>query len=798
MKLLRNLLTLVALAVFFQLGSAFGNACLNTYSGRTDKNRLRTSAIYTSMGAVILPAENPSLDLPENLPKDVKELMTWLNQRNPQQLLEIKDKLTKTFAEDKAGSFAKKDENGNTSPFYVTTNPIPLPIPRSYYERLVQSTKGLFESKNELLQLFYSKEKVTVEDLKKIAIQSTPESVLQDVISYIYGNQYFEKGIVSDVMKDYRFISVVGIDHALTTVKEMKPLGFEFNGGSPSGVSNTRSIFEAYKKVLPQFADLFDRLLEADKTFENFKKTMDAHGLYWTGKKEGISVVVSPGIFNGAHPDVVTIAENSGMPLVQMSDLYVDRSGLLRLNQKGIDSKNHPLVTSIYSRIEESSLLSATSSKKDLGFKIPTKLKKIEIDNLKSKGVSITEGIAYEFIKNERGEVVDVQRDQLGNPLKTVILNARLGKDPSLLPGEIYPETDILDLITHRKLYVSNIGGRTLDIKPLFSLIADYFAPIHTSGPIFSPPPTLKLNDQALSRKEYEKFYSKPKNYVVKVADESGGNGVYVLSQKSDSEIREVIRMVKEDQDRVAKAREIGQNLVASFTIQEFVNSAVITTVIPKDGQAQLVTVIPDLRNFVLMSPDGNVSSGAMGFLGRSAPHGSAISNTSKGGDYFVPLVYKELPSLTQTMKSKRTQRAKRNLTKPQGQLTSSDEKALNLFLGSLGVLTHMQKMFRSEDGQYKAYMGQYNWINKDTSARLSDEFRAVMHILGPEFRPLQSLFDRRSANIMSDKLFRHELSLFVDKMKNLPSNEWPYMGVSPSVKHWLVDWKTFEYRGEI
>jgi hypothetical protein len=29
-------------------------------------------------------------------------------------------------------------------------------------------------------------------------------------------------------------------------------------------------------------------------------------------------------------------------------------------------------------------------------------------------------------------------------------------------------------------------------------------------------------------------------------------------------------------------------------------------------------------------------------------------------------------------------------------------------------------------------------------------------------------------------------------------SNEWPYMEVSPSVKHWLVDWKTFEYRGEI
>ncbi len=525
---------------------------------------------------------------------------------------------------------------------------------------------------------------------------------------------------------------------------------------------------------------------------------MDAHGLYWTGKKEGISVVVSPGVFNGAHPDVVTIAENSGMPLVQMSDLYVDREGSLRLNQIGVNSKNHPLVTSIYSRIEESALLSATSSKKDLGFKIPTKLKKIEIDNLKKKGVSIIEGIAYEFIKNERGEIVDVERDELGNPLKTVILNARLGRDPSLLPGESYPETDILDLITHRKLYVSNIGGRTLDIKPLFSLIADYFAPMHGSGPIFSPPPTLKLNDLFLSQGEYKKFYSAPKNYVVKVADESGGNGVYVLSQKSDSEIREVLRMVREDQDRVAKARQMGQNLVASYTIQEFVNSAVITTVIRRNGQAQLVTVIPDLRNFDLVFPDGEVSSGTMGFLGRSAPHGSAISNTSKGGDYFVPLVYEDQPSLTQTTKSERTKRAKINFKKPQEQLTSSDEKALNLFLGSLGVLTHMQKMFRSEDGQYKAYMGKYNWINKDTSARLSDEYRAVMHILGPEFRPLQSLFDRRSANKLSDKLFRQELSLFVDKMKNLPSTGWPYAGVNPLVKHWLVNWETFEYRGEI
>jgi hypothetical protein len=53
--------------------------------------------------------------------------------------------------------------------------------------------------------------------------------------------------------------------------------------------------------------------IDSNKTFENLKTTMDSHGAYWTGSKSGISVVISPGHFNAAHPDIVTIAENSGM-----------------------------------------------------------------------------------------------------------------------------------------------------------------------------------------------------------------------------------------------------------------------------------------------------------------------------------------------------------------------------------------------------------------------------------------------------------------------------------------------------
>ncbi len=794
--LLKNLLVasvLVSIHIEPALAVQKVNSCITWYE-TTGNVQLRQSVIITPDGKkIISAAENPTLDLPKNLPEDVKGFMEFLNSRTPEVLMKIKNELTRVFAEFKAGSFAVKDDKGKSKPFYVTVNPIPVPIPRSYEQGLIESARALFEAKNDLLQTFYSKENVTVEDLRKIAVKGTPDAVLEDVISYVKSNPYFEKGAVSRSMENYRFISVVGVDHALTTLKELKALGFEFNGGTPSGWSNTRSIVETYKKVLPQYSYLFERLLNADKAFENLKTTMDSHGAHWTGNKAGVSVVISPGHFNAAHPDVVTIAENSGMTLVKMSDLYVDRSGSLRLNQPGVDPKDHPAVTSIYSRQEESALFSATSPSKGLSFKTPRKLSDVEKSNLNSIGVKVEEGIGYDFIENSKGEIIDVKRDKAGQPKKSVMENAMLGRDPTLGVNEPTSTLDLLDLNNNRKVYLSNRGGRTLDIKPLFDIITTYFAPKHTSGTIFSPPKTLKLNDPRMADSQHDLFYANPKGFVVKVADESSGNGVDIVSQKSPEEIQKIVEKVRADQMRVKKLRASGsKDAVAAYTIQEFVNSAVITTVIIRDGKPVKVTVVPDLRKFINMLPNGEVLSGDMGYLGRNGVYGSAISNTGKGGEYFFPIIYEDGPLVAP---KKMNAVATGKVISPK-KVTASDLLALNSFLGSLGELRHMQRLFGSNDAEYSSFLQNAKGFSGDALERINYEYRNVMHLLGPEFRPLQSLFDRRRAGQLSDIQFRNELSSIVNKMSTQSEPDWTYSEVRSAVKYWLVDWTTYDYRG--
>lgn len=791
MKPVNTFLILTYTSLLLLSSNSWAESCIGFYDR---ENPLRQSVIKTPEGKrIIMRAENPSLDLPSDLPADMREFMMFLNSRSEKQLADIKKQLTKVFGQDKAGSFTVKDGNGGVKPFYVKTNPIPLPISREYHDKLVKSTQALFEAKNDILQLFYSKKNVTIEDLRAIAVKGVSDAVLADVISYIKTNPYFENGIVSDSMRDYRFISVVGIDHALTTTKIMRALGFEFNGGTPSGASNTRSLIEAYKKVLPQFTALFDRLLEVDKTFENFKKTMDEHGEHWTGKADGISVVVSPGSFNGAHPDVVTIAEKSGMPLVKMSDLYVDRGGSLRLNQPGVDPKNHPVVTSIYSRLEESTLYSAANPKRNLGFKTPIELTSQEKENLNSNSVKIEQGIEYQWVRNEDMQIIDVKKDEKGNPLKQVMYDGLLGRDPTLKADEPASSLDIVDMIQNRKLYLSNVGGRTLDIKPLFSIISKYFAPKHGKGDIFSPPATLELNDPKRSDREYAKFFENPKKYVVKVAAESSGNGVDVVTQKSDAEIKNIVAKVKADQNRVAEARKRGdRDAVAQFTIQEFVSSAVITTAIEGPEGVRKVTIIPDLRLFVMMSPNGQVESGTMGYLGRNGQYESAISNTGKGGDYFFPMVYDGIGKRDQTT----ARRAVAPKAKVQGRITISDKDALNTFLSTLGQLKHMHRLFDSKDSRYKSYMGQYDMFNISRVTGFTNQYRAVMHLLGPEFRPLQSLFDRMNSGEISDRRFRTELASIIERMKIVADHEWPYAEVGALVKYWITDWTQYQYNG--
>jgi hypothetical protein len=75
-----------------------------------------------------------------------------------------------------------------------------------------------------------------------------------------------------------------------------------------------------------------------------------------------------------------------------------------------------------------------------------------------------------------------------------------------------------------------------------------------------------------MAERQHELFYANPKGFVVKQLRARGS-----------------------------------KDAVVACTIQEFVNSAVITTVIFKEGKPAKVNVVPDLRKFINILPNGEI-----------------------------------------------------------------------------------------------------------------------------------------------------------------------------------------------
>jgi uncharacterized circularly permuted ATP-grasp superfamily protein len=741
---------------------------------------VRTKSSNGKVKETLTPAEN--LNFGQKLPAPLQKIYDHFFAQDPAKMEERINRMTQIYGAEMGMGFNKKSEKGDaTIPFYVRVNPTPVFIPESYHNALVSASAPMMRSMRAILQLFYSKKNVTVADLRKIAVPGTPDSALEAFRTYVYENMYFERALISPSMKDYPFASVAGIDHAMTTLSKMLPLAYEINGGTPSGLSNTKQILELFKKEFPEYAQTLEQYLADDNTYINFAEVLSDLGKSWTGR-DGISVVISPGLYNGAHPDVVSIAELSGnrIQLVNASDLYVDKDGWLRLNLG--EGKEHPLVTTIYSRMEESALYSNMDQKKygdGIGFKNPhliTKEKLAEIQasskNLR-KGAQLKEGIQYDFIKDEGGNIIDVNTDSKGNPKIVTYVDSKLGKDPTR-DANSQPEPDLISLLQNHRVVLTNVGGRTLDIKPLFALMADYFAPNFNwekLPALLGPAKTLKTTekDEALRKAEYDKFFANPRGYVEKVAAESGGQGVYIGPQLSEAELNYVIELVRQDM----------AHSYPQLTIQEFLTTAVFTTVFNVDGKPRWASAIPDFRLFLYQDSAGRVKSGSTAYLGRNGGFGSASANTSLGGQYFLPTTVKDKPSAPKAKK----------VSTVRAQMTVSDLRALNLYIGNIGEIKHIVRQTQNAEALKAKLTTPGNGMEEMTK-RAYYQGRAVMHVLGPKYRYYLSVLEGFQNGTVSAEMFRYKTETFIRQLQT--ETNFPYEGVNAVVKHWIDDWVTY------
>ncbi len=489
-----------------------------------------------------------------------------------------------------------------------------MPIRKAHYDKVVQSTGPVLQEFRRILQIYSSRENATIEDLE---LEGLSEIEKKEYLETLNNSIYMVDKLIHPNMEEYPFLPVTGVDVALGKLEEELAQFFEFNMGTPSGLSNLIQLIEGLRINDPKQFETVRRFMRKDRTFEILRKVIDESGLYWTNQSDGISVIVGPGSGNGAHPDVAMISYLTGMPLVDGKDLYVDRDGFLRLNTGA--ENDHPKVTGIYSRAEESFIMQ--NDEDGIGLVIPSNQEVNERLN-RELGLELEGAKTYlyktEKRKNAEGDdedyIVDVYRDDSGKPMLSQYLD-QIGIDPNR-PNE--PAGSLAEAVVNRKVFLSNVLGRIVDDKGLFDMTSK-LAQIKVGNPdlVAKPPATLDPSQG------YQEFFDYPQGYVAKIKDESGGNGVNIMVNLNQAETADVVELVR--------------NNPRDYIVQGFVQFALANQVeLSPEGVYRWGTRANDWRIFVCFFPDGRVDAGDASILIRGANVGSASTNTSQNGTYIV------------------------------------------------------------------------------------------------------------------------------------------------------------------
>lgn len=641
---------------------------------------------------VRVPGTNYYLDAVGEPRPNVARIAQVALRRDAAMQVALDARLTKTHANAEMSFRVKDSDTGHYDKiFEVPVHGSVVPISQAHFDMLVASTGPVLRALREMLGVLYSNPNPTAADL---GISELPQEEQARVMDSIAECVYFEPKMIHPAMRDYPFLAVSGFDAAVGDLDNPSPVFFEYNLGTPSGLSNNVQLLEALRDTDPQmFEAVRDRLVD-DHTFEILKDAIDSNALAWTNNPDGISVTVSPGVYNGAHPDVASIAMFSGMPLVNPSDMYVDESGTVRLDTG--TATPHPAVTGIYGRMEESFFLQSDAD--GIPLRSPDLLDNAALcDKL---GVAMEPGVIYAFESDDAGEITGVQLDDRGQPKLQQVFES-MGRDPAR------PDADpgsFAGAIKGRKLYYSGLGGRTVDDKRIFQAVSRYLAPAFAEKdtPIARPPRTLDPS-------EYAQFYSSDdlSRYVVKEPDNSGGAGVHLLVNDTPEKRRDVIAMVKAHPDR--------------YIVQEFAQPALMVCPEQRQGTAPAYgSLANDWRLFTMMDASGNVSAGPNSLLLRTAKAKSASTNTSQGGGYGVGVVVGE--------GAKKRGESVLPSKVVQQHVGASRLADLQQFVDALNILTS-----RSNPANDLAF-------ERDGYATLVAQFqRQVMDLLGREFSPLMT-----------------------------------------------------------
>ncbi len=509
-------------------------------------------------------------------------------------------------------------------------------ISREQYNSIVKATGDFFKFANDFLTSYLANPSDTeslVRQFKLNRLGKEKKDLLLSLIKRPASNSIFS----GPEFKDYPIFGVVRADN-IYNGENFERKAFEPNGMTPSGVSNFRALVDSIKKLFPEYYNRYINPFFRGTDFEAFDKVMTQNTRNWVrhnGEElpkddKGLIVVIGPGSENGANPEIANIVSRSGMSQVRLKDCYVSTSdGLLHLNT-GEDASTHPVIRGIYSRSEPSYLLA--DPRNGFGFenlsydpKNPDHFQKLAID----------QGLNPKIFLNINAE---------GKLEAASWAHDTLGRDPRDTRDNV---DTLVDLIKSRKLYVSNALSRKLphitdsdsgvvgqgeyDGKTLYRLLAQ-LAEINGHQTI-APPKSYSVTTKKEANKLAQKIRENPSNYVIKPPDKSSGEGVNVLAELSSEQQEAAIQEMLDNP--------------AGFEVQEYTLGRPLIGYWdnPQTGRTEKVLLATDVGTFMLMASNGS-SIDAIApegfFLARVATYGTAITNTAKGGGYYIVLVEPE------------------------------------------------------------------------------------------------------------------------------------------------------------
>lgn len=514
-----------------------------------------------------------------------------------------------SFLKNRDLTFSKKLKNGTYKTFSVPCTTSVVPLQKSVFNQIERAAQTLIISLRMVLQDIYGSSSIE----ESMFVKYLPKEQRDTFIKAIKSSHHYFPQLHDAEMRDYPFMDNVGLDlvlvedylnylENLNTSNAFDPIKFnnlpfrilEFNAGSPSGASNNMNVLEGIDQTDPSILDSFDRVMDNDH-FKVLSATYKSLGENWTGRKDGVQILLAPGGQNGAAPEIHQLASYSGLIYTDPVQLFQDNDGYIRLRTI---SGSNPIVNAIYSRVNSESAL--YNPNKDIYLR----------DNESGEKLYLRD-----FLRTNRKGEGQIVKDINGKPVPL--------ESAFTVPGA-------LEAIKNGNLYMGGLN-RVLDNKIILPILC-YFAPkffekelnskgLSLKGPLILPPKTLPSKKESLKTIKED-----PNKWVIKAPDQAGGSGVYILKTLSKNEQKRVIEEASRDPEE--------------YAYQELVKIGRIPVATSSSSKGyRFANLAADIRLWVFYGADKNsLPTLTHNALVRFAPHEkgpmSSIVNTSMGGGY--------------------------------------------------------------------------------------------------------------------------------------------------------------------